>query len=44
VIRGVGLFGRVSAPSAWGLGAVHDTAPPPSPVMVQAEWVQRDPF
>jgi hypothetical protein len=40
-VRGVDLFGRVSAPSGWELAAVRDTAPPPSPVMVQAEWVQR---
>ena len=40
-VRGVDLFGRVSTPSGWGLAAVRDTAPPPSPVMVQAEWVQR---
>src|SRR5262249_7575647 len=40
-VRGVDLFWRVSTPSAWGLAAVRDPAPPPSPVMVQAEWVQR---
>ena len=40
-VRGVDFFGRVSTPSAWGLDAVRDTASPPSPVMVQAEWVQR---
>jgi hypothetical protein len=40
-VRGVDLFGRVSAASSWDVGKVEDTAPPPAPVLVQAEWVQR---
>jgi hypothetical protein len=40
-VRGVDLFGRVSAASSWGVGRVDDVAPPPAPVLVQAEWVQR---
>jgi hypothetical protein len=41
-IRGVDLFGRVSKPSAWALAAVADVAPPPAPILVHAEWVQRN--
>lgn len=40
-MRGVDLFGRVSAASSWDVGKVEDVAPPPAPVLVQAEWVQR---
>jgi len=40
-VRGVDLFGRVSAASSWDVGRIEDTAPPPAPVLVQAEWVQR---
>lgn len=40
-VRGVDLFGRVSAASSWDVGKVKDIAPPPAPVLVQAEWVQR---
>lgn len=40
-VRGVDLFGRVSDASGWDVGKVDDVAPPPSPVLVQAEWVQR---
>ena len=40
-VRGVDLFGRVSAASGWDVGKVDDVAPPPAPVLVQAEWVQR---
>lgn len=40
-VRGVDLFGRVSAASSWDVGKVEDVAPPPAPVLVQAEWVQR---
>jgi hypothetical protein len=41
-VRGVDLFGRVSHPSGWGLAAVVDHGPPPAPILVQAEWVQRN--
>lgn len=41
-IRGVDLFGRVSTPSPWVQAAVVDTAPPPAPIMIEAEWVQRN--
>ena len=40
-VRGVDLFGRVSGASSWGVGKVDDVAPPPAPVLVQGEWVQR---
>ena len=40
-VRGVDLFGRVSAASSWDVGKVEDVAKPPAPVLVQAEWVQR---
>lgn len=40
-VRGVDLFGRVSAASSWDVGKIEDVAPPPAPVLVQAEWVQR---
>jgi hypothetical protein len=40
-VRGVDLFGRVSGASGWDVGKIDDVAPPPSPVLVQAEWVQR---
>jgi len=40
-VRGVDMFGRVSSESSWGVGRIEDVAPPPSPVLVQAEWVQR---
>lgn len=40
-VRGVDLFGRVSAASSWDVCKVKDIAPPPAPVLVQAEWVQR---
>lgn len=40
-VRGVDLFGRVSQPSSWAMAAVVDTTPPPAPVLIQAEWVQR---
>ena len=40
-VRGVDLFGRVSGASSWDVGRVDDVAPPPAPVLVQAEWVQR---
>jgi hypothetical protein len=38
--RGVDLFGRVSAPSAWGVAAVLDDATPPRPILTAAEYVQ----
>ncbi|MFF4128252.1 hypothetical protein ACFYYP_32405 [Microbispora rosea] len=38
--RGVDLFGRVSAPSAWGVAAVLDDATPPRPILTDAEYVQ----
>jgi hypothetical protein len=41
-VRGVDLFGRVSPPSSWAIAKIVDVAPAPAPVMVQAEWVQRD--
>jgi hypothetical protein len=41
-IRGVDLFGRVSAPSPWVQAAVLDLGPPPAPLMIEAEWVQRN--
>ena len=41
-VRGVDLFGRVSDSSPWTTAPIEDVAPAPSPVMVQAEWVQRD--
>ncbi|HWO19260.1 MAG TPA: hypothetical protein VNO30_10805 [Kofleriaceae bacterium] len=41
-VRGVDLFGRASAPSPWVQAAVLDVAPPPAPIMVEAEWVQRN--
>src|SRR5262249_27176560 len=41
-IRGVDLFGRVSQPSPWVLAPVSDSRLPPAPVLLQAEWVQRD--
>ena len=41
-VRGVDLFGRVSAASSWDVARVDDVAKPPAPVLVQAEWVQRD--
>lgn len=41
-LRGMDIFGRVSAPSAWAFAPIRDTAPPPAPIMVQAEWVQRN--
>ena len=40
-VRGVDLFGRVSGASNWGVGRVDDVAPPPAPVLLQGEWVQR---
>jgi hypothetical protein len=40
-VRGVDLFGRVSAASSWDVAKVDDVAPAPAPVLVQAEWVQR---
>jgi hypothetical protein len=40
-VRGVDLFGRVSPASSWDTARIEDTAPPPAPVLVQAEWVQR---
>lgn len=39
---GVDLFGRVSTPSPWVQAAVLDVAPPPAPIMVEAEWIQRN--
>jgi hypothetical protein len=41
-VRGVDLFGRVSQPSPWAIAPIFDTAPPPAPVLIQAEWVQRN--
>jgi hypothetical protein len=41
-VRGVDLFGRVSQPSPWAIAPIIDTAPPPAPVLIQAEWVQRN--
>lgn len=41
-VRGVDLFGRVSLPSPWKLAPVVDTSPSAAPMMVQAEWVQRN--
>jgi hypothetical protein len=38
--RGVDLFGRVSAPSAWGVAEIIDNATPPRPVLTDAEYVQ----
>ncbi|WP_250280076.1 hypothetical protein [Frankia sp. Cppng1_Ct_nod] len=38
--RGVDLFGRVSAPTPWTLRVVLDSAPPPAPILVAAEYVQ----
>ena len=40
-VRGVDLFGRVSAASSWDTARIEDTAPPPAPALMQAEWVQR---
>ena len=34
-VRGVDMFGRVSAASSWDVGKVEDVAPPPSPVLSQ---------
>jgi hypothetical protein len=41
-VRGVDLFGRVSRPSPWAIASVVDSAPAPAPVLIQAEWVQRN--
>lgn len=40
--RAVDLFGRVSQPSTPAIAAVHDTAPPPPPQIVLAEYLQGD--
>ncbi|NUP23178.1 MAG: hypothetical protein HOZ81_45410 [Streptomyces sp.] len=40
--RGVDLFGRVSPASPWALTAVTDDAPPPRPLLTEAEYVQAD--
>jgi hypothetical protein len=41
-VRGVDLFGRVSSVSPPAVALVTDTAPPPPPELVLAEYVQRD--
>ena len=41
-VRGVDVFGRVSAPSGWALAPAFDAAPPLAPLLLQAEWVQRN--
>lgn len=41
-VRGVDLFGRVSAPSDPAAGMVRDDAVPPPPIILAAEYVQPD--